>query len=83
MIVRQIEIRTALGSDQLEAVLVETGTGWTANLLPRPGYSMSGSAAGATQEEALEKLAELAQAQYEEQVALETRLYGPPQQQPS
>ena len=38
---------------------------------------MGGSTQGATPEEALEKLTELAQAMYEEQVRREVELYGP------
>jgi hypothetical protein len=74
---RTIRIQTALGFDVLEVVLNETPTGWTANLLPRPGYTIGGSASAPTQEEALEKLTELAQKQYEEQVAREVEIYGP------
>jgi hypothetical protein len=74
---RTIRIQTALGTDVLEAILIPTDGGWTANLLPRPGYTMGGSASAPTQDEALAKLTELAQQQYEEQVRLEVERFGP------
>ena len=77
MEVRKISIATALGAAEMEAVLTETRTGWTATLLPKPGYSFGAAAKGADEEQALGKLAELAQKLYEEQVEREVRLYGP------
>jgi len=76
---RTIKIQTALGEDVLEAILIQTEHGWTANLLPRPGYTMLGSAQGATPEEALDKLTLMAQQQYEAQIASEVEKYGPRQ----
>jgi len=76
---RTIKIQTALGEDSLEVVLIHTVHGWTANLLPRPGYTMFGSAQGATPEEALDKLTRMAQRQYEDQVESEVARFGPRQ----
>lgn len=79
MDIRTVKIATALGSADMEAVMTQTRSGWTATLLPRPGYSFGAAAGGDTAEEALEKLAEMAQALYDEQVEREVKLYGPPQ----
>lgn len=82
MDIRTVKIETSLGAADMEAVMTQTRTGWTATLLPRPGYSFGAAASGETEAEALDKLTQLAQALYDEQIEREVKLYGPPHPEP-